>query len=437
MGRSVHHRALWILTGLLLVAGVCAEATTPPEWSVSTLDAAGDVDAWVDMVLDAGGWPHICYQNRFYGNLQYRWQDGGGWHFDIVEHNDAPLGGRIALDSLDQPYVFYSDLNTRQLTLGHRVGGTWQLEHPMIWEWQPDPNGVEMLAWDVAVDPATDIPVVCYTWRQTHDPFDSRFAWAERIPDGAMNPWTVHPIAESAVDQIQGVNGAMVMDAAGVPRGTFFDEGARDLLAWSADQPDSVIPLVIAGTVGRYSDLAVDAQGQSHVVYTDETQHTVNYLSDPVHEVIYLVGTYTIARFTAIALDVVGRPHVAFVDERTQDLMYAFRDGAGRWHVDKVDHVGPYPSYEALVLDGWNNPRLAYYAFGNLKYAVRTALTGDLDGDGSATVRDLLVLENVASGHLAEGQPPCTYPLRGDFDDSGALNALDQAGLANMLAENN
>lgn len=402
------------------------------------LDAAGDVDAWVDMTLDPSGYPHICSQNRFYGNLQYRWKTFTGWHFDIVEHNDAPFGGRIALDNQGDPYVLYSDLNTWQLTLGHRTTYGWQLEHPIDWIWQADPTGLEMMGWDVLVDPATNIPVINYTWRQTHDPFEYQIAWAIRVEDAALHPWTVHVIAEKTADQIEGVNGSMALGGDGMLRGIFFDESAQDLLYWDTGQPGVITPLATAGVAGRYNAIALDAGDQPHVVYTDETLQTVNYLSAQTMETISPVGVYTIPRFTAIALDVLEHPHVVFTDERTQDLVYGFRDGAGRWTLSKIDHVGPYPSYEALAVDSLNVPQVAYLAFGNLKYATGVpALTGDLDGNGAASSRDLMLLLDTAAGRFTPGVPPCAYPLAGDFDGSGGLTAADRMGMLALLAENN
>jgi len=438
MGTRPSHRVLEGLVIVVVCMAVMAGSTRAQGWRIEFLDPAGDVDAWVDMVLDSTGYPHICCQNRFYGNLNYHWKNAVGWHYDIVEHNDAPFGGRIALDNHGEPYVLYSDLNTWQLTLGHRTTYGWQLEHPIDWVWQADPTGIEMMGWDVAVDPATNIPIINYTWRQTHDPAEYQIAWAPRIADPLMHPWTAHLIADNSTDQIQGVNGSMALGGDGVLRGVFFDEGAQDLYLWSADQPGVITPLATVGVVGRYNALALDGNDQPHIVYTDETLQTVNYLFAQTVETVSPVGVYTIPRFTSIALDVLGHPHVTFTDERTQDLVYAFRDGAGRWKLSKIDHVGPYPSYQAVAVDAWNNPQVAYLAFGNLKYATCVPVPdGDIDGNGAATVRDLMVLQRAAAGQMINGVPPCTYPLAGDFDGSGGPSATDLMGMTALLAENN
>jgi hypothetical protein len=422
---------------LMLTLGFMQIFACSQGWQIETLDAAGDVDAWVDMTLDAAGYPHICCQNRFYGNLNYHWKNAFGWHFDVVEHNDAPFGGRIALDNQARPYVLYSDLNTWQLTLAHLTAYGWQISHPIDWIWQADPTGIEMTGWDVVVDPGTNIPVSHYTWRQTHEPFEYQIAWAPNVEDASLHPWTVHVIADSLADQIEGVNGSMALGADGMLRGVFFDEGAQDLLYWATDQPGAPVPLVTAGAVGRYNAIALDGNSQPHIVYTDETQETVNYLTAQAAEVISPVGAYTLPRFTSIALDVLGHPHVTFTDERTQDLMYAFRDGAGRWRLSKVDHVGPYPSYEAVAVGALNVPRVAYLAFGNLKFATGVPfLDGDLDGDGAATTRDLLLVLSAAEGRFTPGVPPCAYPLAGDFDGSGGPSATDRLGMMALLAEN-
>ena len=438
MRKRLAKRILEGLSVMVAWIGLTGGPARAQSWQIEQLDTIGDSDAWVDMTLDAGGWPHICAQNIFYGNLEYHWRNATGWHFDIVEHNSAPFGGRIALDNQGQPYVLYSDANTWQLTLGHRTATGWTLEHPLDWIWQTDPTGLEMLGWDVLVDPGTNIPVINFTWRQTHDPFEYQLGWAIRVSDPNLHPWTVHAVADSLPSQIQGVDGGMALGGDGTLRGIFFDEGAQDLYYWATDQPGVLTPLATAGVVGRYNSIALDGNNQAHVVYTDETQQTVNYMFAQAVETISPVGAYTIPRFTSLALDVLGHPHVTFTDERTQDLMYALRDGAGRWKVSKVAHVGPYPSYEAVAVGALNVPRVAYVSFGNLMYATCIpARDGDLDGDGSATARDLLVLLNAAAGHFTAGVPPCAYPLAVDFDGSGSPSAGDRLGMMTLLAENN
>ena len=427
--------------GLAILWAFLGAAISAQGWRISTLDAAGDVDAWVDLTLDGDGWPHLCAQNRFYGDLQYRWRDGLGWHFDVVEHLNSPVGGRIALDPAGQPYVFYGNPVSGLLTLAHRLDAQagWELEHPMDWEWQSTPAPVEMLAWSVAAHPVSGVPQICYTWRQLEDPAGCRLAWAERVPDGLGHPWTVRVISDKAVDQLEGAGANLVLPADLNPRVSFFDEGAQDLYLWSAGGPGQsgqLTAVATAGISGRYNALAVDEAGFPHLVYTDESNEVIRYLFGSV-ETIAATGTYTQPRFTDIALDALGRPHVTFYDERSSDLMYAWRDAAGLWRVIEVDHVGPFPSSQALVLDHLNVPCLAYYAFGNLKYAEGVpALGGDLDGDGKATVRDLLLLEGAAGGRIEPGRPPCAYPLAGDFDGSRFPDGPDRHGLASLLADN-
>jgi len=441
-GRGLAERRsvpVWLVAGLALA--ILGGIVAAQGWRVETLDAAGDVDAWVDLVLDGEGWPHLCAQNRFHGEMQYRWRDGFGWHYDIVEQQDAPFGGRIALDPLGQPYVFYSDPSTGLLTLAHRLGTGpgWVLEHPMDWESQAVPGPVEMLAWGVAVNPTTGVPQVCYTWRQLEAPANVRLAWAERVDDGQGHSWTVRVISDRLTDGLEGVGASLVLPPDGLPRVSFFDEGAQDLYYWSAGppgHPDQLTLLASAGTVGRYNALAVDAIGFARLVCSDETNEVVRYLFGQP-ETIAPTGPYTQPRFTDIALDTLGRPHVTFYDERTSDLLYARRDGAGHWHTVTVDHVGPFPSYQALSLDPLNVPCLAWYAFGDLKYAEGVpALDGDLDGDGRATIRDLMILEGGAAGRFIPGQPPCAYPLAGDFNGSRWPDGADRPGTAALLADN-
>jgi hypothetical protein len=62
--------------------------------------------------------------------------------------------------------------------------------------------------------------------------------------------------------------------------------------------------------------------------------------------------------------------------------------------------------------------------------------TGDVNASGTVDVLDLVIVQNVLAGNLAEGDAPCTNPAAGDFDGCGHLSAADCMILCQKLAGN-
>ncbi|HEX7877952.1 MAG TPA: hypothetical protein VF720_01005, partial [Candidatus Eisenbacteria bacterium] len=94
-----------------------------------------------------------------------------------------------------------------------------------------------------------------------------------------------------------------------------------------------------SGFVGQYSSIVLDALGEPHVSYYDESNGNLKYAwksgatwssetADPSADIVGL--------FTSIALDAQGVPHVSYYDATNGDLWYANRSG-GTWTQEVVD----------------------------------------------------------------------------------------------------
>jgi hypothetical protein len=128
---------------------------------------------------------------------------------------------------------------------------------------------------------------------------------------------------------------------------------------------------------GKYSSLALDADGRGHIAYLFETgansgtiryavqDDTGGWLIEDIGDITELVPGFTGARrITSIALDEAGVPHVAFSDEGS--IWYAVR-GDSSWNVTPILSAGDNPLGQlvSMELDSAGNPHIAYFEVTN------------------------------------------------------------------------
>ena len=180
----------------------------------------------------------------------------------------------------------------------------------------------------------------------------------------------------------------------------------------TADSPVLVPPPIPFAIAYEYPSLAIDALGNPHVSYADETVPSIKYAvktgaSWTIETVIGSVVDYdgfTRAQ-TSLALDAAGNPHIAFYDVATQSLQYASKSG-GSWTFETIDNAANVGLVPSLALDGAGVPHVAYYDQTNfdLKYATKpgaTWLTETVDAAGIVGGDPSLALDASGSPHVS------------------------------------
>lgn len=189
--------------------------------------------------------------------------------------------------------------------------------------------------------------------------------------------WAATPFVHETVDapQVVGEYNSLAIDARGNPHISYYNDTDGRLKYAFRNGASWTVETAIAGAGGFYGSLALDAQGNAHISSYDVVTDNLEYHSriGSVWSSEAVDGPGDVGFFTSIALAPQGNPRISYIDNTNADLKFASK-GGGAWTVETVDATGAYFA-TSLALDAQGNPHVSYHstATGDLRYAVRIA----------------------------------------------------------------
>jgi hypothetical protein len=203
---------------------------------------------------------------------------------------------------------------------------------------------------------------------------------------------------------------SLALDSTGRPY-ISFSTGLLQLAHWDGDAwRVETVDVDYESRSGEYSSLALNAAGQPHIAYSDDSNHKLKYARwdgsvwriEIVDNIDGATGQYS-GGLLAMALDRNGYPHISYY---STDLKYAYKDAVG-WHIRIIDSGGMVGRFSSIGVDRNGYPHIAYFIeylgsspFYDLKYAHQDAsgwYTETVDSEGDAGLYTSLALD--ASGH--------------------------------------
>jgi hypothetical protein len=299
------------------------------DWSVSVIDADGDVGMHSSLAIDSDSGIHIAYYDNTNSRLKYH---GSTSSITTAVQREALLS-----------YPWWGEnrwgSNPSGLSWGYGTAG------------KPDMAGNDEY-----------LQVVFPEFSELNG--NLKYAkWNVGLSD-----WDKIILADKGVI---GSYTSMAMDSSNVPHISYYDESngwlwyakwvGPSLANWEFEVVDK------AGDVGRYTSITVDKDDHPHISYTLSYEQTMKYAwRDDVRwydeDVVFPGPSLAAAVYSSISTDSSARPHIAYYSHASGRLYYTYKDG-GVWQTPSGVDSRVDSGEVSLGLELPAIPHISYYGW--------------------------------------------------------------------------
>ncbi len=310
--------------GLLLLLAGCSNSghTTAGEGKPDGTGVSGDFSteliaskgSFPAVAVDGDGNPHVCFYDYTSGYVMYASRTTAGWKLTQIERvadDDGSIGdgGRcfIAVDSSGDPYLCYYSFRDSQFKHAALSGSTWTI------------NTIAL---------------------------------------------PVDPDSSSGQPYTPSYNCSIAVDAAGnahLAVGMWGTMGAA-LGYWKTGMAEAVVVDSLYGNTGRHNAIAVDGDGNPHIVYENGQSPNLHYAfwngsSFDIQTIGPMSLVYWETRLSALYMDSNNLPHAFYYNDK---FVHAYSDGT-TWITENIPYSSSYPSL-SMAGDPTDQPHVAFVA---------------------------------------------------------------------------
>ncbi len=317
-------------------------------WHFEVLE--GDTHYWVGeddaLVLNADGFPRICYRDISNNKLRVAQFDGSNWQFKTVGTEGEPGRSNAVAPGPDgSPIIAYTD------------GGALRVARQVLGEWVSEIVETDAVASTYNISIKTDrtgAPHLAYFKYVADSPdtkYESRYAWKQD------DVWTIETVSQGS----EWGSVSLALDADEVPHLTWSTAGIEYAYRGSSGW---VRETVVPYAPRFHPDIAVDASGCVHICFVDKENDLLQYASrnSSGWQLETVTTGLTAHNHPSLALDSQDRPHLTCHGRYNEDyyIFYVVREDDG-WRIRWAAETR-YSTYSAsdLVLDSRDQPRICY-----------------------------------------------------------------------------
>jgi len=283
-------------------------------WYRDAVDSVGDVGLYTSLAIAGSGYPRISYYDVTNGDLRFAYQDASGWHSQTVDSvDDVGQYTSLALEPTAPytPHISYYDATN---------------EHPKYaflgaagWHSQTVGTAVPAGQHTSLVLGSDGYPRISY---YCHSSGDLRYTH-QVSPTG----WTESVVAYYTEDWNKvGRFSFLALDSSGSPYISYYDEVLGALRVASGWAPFGWSTMWTVDSVPAWDTSLVMSGTHPHISYYDAFHGTLKYAyrdgSGWQKQTVDSDGI--VGRYTSLALDADGVPHISYHDVNKSNLKVAY-----------------------------------------------------------------------------------------------------------------
>jgi hypothetical protein len=315
----------------------------PLDWSVSTLDSAGNMGFAPSMAIDSNGVVHVAYMAMRPATptiaessyLKYATKSNGTWRFETID-NTMQVGGvaTLVVDGTNTVNIIYQDYDNGTLRYARGSFGNWQITILHGLDGFPEDNSM-------VIDHTGVVHICCRTYPNGNISYITNFGgvWSHRnvfIGGDAYEP-------------------SLSLDANGNPHIVFYDYNSDTLFhASENDGVWEVHPLF----PGEYSQFFFEPGGAMDIIYSTSYPGELTLCRE--EKGVWSNQSIGVSGWGRLALDPDGSFSVACLSGFPGSLRYASNIGKV-WSNQVLEQSATVRTLPTLAVDSKGECHICYY----------------------------------------------------------------------------